>query len=99
MMAGETLMYKLLYTLNPCVKQILKHKTILNNSVLVIGRRTNIEYQDYHTLKVSHPNNTKSLYQIANSKGVLFTERAEDYFFVYLLQNFPWVDIKDVLSI
>ena len=79
------------------LKQILKHTTILNNTALVIGRRTNIEYQDYHTLKVLHPNYTKSLSQIANSKGVLFTERAEDYFFVYLPQNFPWDDIKDVV--
>ena len=79
------------------LKQILIHKKILNNSALVIGRRTNIEYQDYHTFKLSNPNYTKSLHQIANSKGILFTEWAEDYFFVYLPQHFPWDDIKDIV--
>ena len=79
------------------LKQILKQNTVSKRSALVIGRRTNIEYQDYHTFKLSNPNYTKSLHQIANSKGTLFTEWAEDYFFVYLPQHFPWDDIKDIV--
>ena len=79
------------------LKQILKHKTISKKTALVIGRRTNIEYQDYHTFRVSHSNHTNSLNQIANSKGSLYIEGAEDYFFVYMPHTFPWDNIKDVV--
>ena len=79
------------------LKQILKHKTISKKTALVIGRRTNIEYQDYHTFKVSHFNNSNLLNQIANSKGSLYIKAAEDYFFVYMPDTFPWNSIKDVV--
>ena len=79
------------------LKQILKQNTVSKRSALVIGRRTNIEYQDYHTFKVSHHNHTNLLDQVANSKGSLYIEGAEDYFFVHMPRTFPWNHIKDVV--
>ena len=79
------------------LKQMLKHNSISKKSALVIGRRTNIEYQDYRTLKDSYPNHTNSLDQVANSKGSLYIEGAEDYFFVHMPHTFPWDNIKDVV--
>ena len=84
-------------SLKNTLKQILKHNMISKKSALVIGRRTNIAYQDYRTFKVSYLNHTNLLDLVANSKGSLYIEGAEDYFFVHMPHTFPWDYIKDVV--
>ena len=75
---------------------IWNDKNVLKNSTMVIGKRTNVEYEDYYNnTKVFNTN--RSLNLIATTKGSLFMEYAEDYFFIHSPENFPWDAIKDVV--
>ena len=79
------------------LKEILHSTVNLNKSVMVIGRRTNIDYQDYNMYYNSNSIVTESLKNLATSKGSLNSEYGEDYFFISSPEKFPWHNIKDVV--
>lgn len=73
---------------------VLKGISQLMDNALIIGRRTNVDMNNYYA-KLKTLNT--SFWDFARSHGKLFLPDAMDYFFIYNPRRFPWHKIKEVV--
>ncbi|XP_061169010.1 uncharacterized protein LOC133178290 [Saccostrea echinata] len=72
------------------VVAVEKITNVLNNTVLIIGQRTNLP-----NISMQAAENFDLLRNISKHRGKLFTEWAEDYFITSA--NYPWMEMPDVV--
>ena len=77
-------------TLLTFLKSVSESETLLNNTLLIVGQRTNVK-----NVSAKEAVNFALLKNASTTKGKLFTTWAEDYFIT--TKKFPWSDMPSVV--
>nr|XP_022304841.1 uncharacterized protein LOC111111937 [Crassostrea virginica] len=77
-------------TLLTFLRSVSENETLLNNTLLIVGQRTNVK-----NVSAKEAVNFALLKNASKTRGKLFTTWAEDYFIT--TKNFPWSDMPSVV--
>ena len=77
-------------TLLTFLRSVSENETLLNNTLLIVGQRTNVK-----NVSAEAAVNSALLKNASTTRGKLFTTWAEDYFIT--TKKFPWSDMPSVV--